>query len=404
MGRKVGGKRCGWVAGILMAALGFASPALAKTSLVLRGDIAYRTLDTADVWNLEPRRNPFADGDFAAILGAMEAHASAVKAAKEEADAKTAALRERAEADRQACLASFQDANSKVAKRKCRPKAVRKVAPTAIRMPAFSLPQSDGHRLDGVHQAILEHKAGPKPAGWEAKVEEIRNEPDFSRKLELADAYVDAEIRYVDRWGRWALAPRAAFSGGGICRDFAVAKFIILTEAGVPAEALRLVTVTDRGVTRVVRGKVKSDNFHVMLMAKDEASQVYVLDMLASDIALGGKAWKLSESPQRHRAVEWAGTLGGSMTADRWHHKVSGVVAETKNGFLLADASRRNFWTATKPYGDGYLVATPLDGGRKGAEAWLKKGKASTVAVDAPFGPLPSVKGDVIEAEEEVSE
>jgi predicted transglutaminase-like cysteine proteinase len=73
-------------------------------------------------------------------------------------------------------------------------------------------------------------------------------------QLDEANRAVNMAIRYasdfalhgeVDRW----TAPLATFAvGKGDCEDYAIAKFVALTEAGFPREDLQLVLVRDRAV------------------------------------------------------------------------------------------------------------------------------------------------------------
>jgi predicted transglutaminase-like cysteine proteinase len=73
-------------------------------------------------------------------------------------------------------------------------------------------------------------------------------------QLEEANRAVNVAIRYVSDFAqhgeadRWS-APLASFATGkGDCEDYAIAKYVALTEAGFPREELRLVLVRDRAV------------------------------------------------------------------------------------------------------------------------------------------------------------
>jgi predicted transglutaminase-like cysteine proteinase len=73
-------------------------------------------------------------------------------------------------------------------------------------------------------------------------------------QLEEANRAVNVAIRYVSDFAqhgeadRWS-APLASFATGkGDCEDYAIAKYVALTEAGFPHEELRLVLVRDRAV------------------------------------------------------------------------------------------------------------------------------------------------------------
>src|SRR5204862_6889628 len=73
-------------------------------------------------------------------------------------------------------------------------------------------------------------------------------------RLDEANRAVNAAIRYMSDYAqhgeadRWS-APLASFATGkGDCEDYAIAKFVALTEAGFPREDLQLVLVRDRAV------------------------------------------------------------------------------------------------------------------------------------------------------------
>ena len=63
----------------------------------------------------------------------------------------------------------------------------------------------------------------------------------------MAIRYMSAYAQHgeADRWS----APLASFATGkGDCEDYAIAKYVALTEAGFPHEELRLVLVRDRSI------------------------------------------------------------------------------------------------------------------------------------------------------------
>jgi predicted transglutaminase-like cysteine proteinase len=73
-------------------------------------------------------------------------------------------------------------------------------------------------------------------------------------QLDEANRAVNMAIRYMSDYAqhgeadRWS-APLASFATGkGDCEDYAIAKYVALTEAGFPHEELRLVLVRDRSV------------------------------------------------------------------------------------------------------------------------------------------------------------
>jgi predicted transglutaminase-like cysteine proteinase len=81
-----------------------------------------------------------------------------------------------------------------------------------------------------------------------AKSKSKRDQLDeVNRGVNIAIRYVSDMIQYgeADRWS----APLATFaSGKGDCEDFAIAKYVVLREAGIPADNLRIVLVRDQAI------------------------------------------------------------------------------------------------------------------------------------------------------------
>lgn len=85
-------------------------------------------------------------------------------------------------------------------------------------------------------------------------------------RIETANSLINGAIRYqsdlaqhgvIDLWS----APLASFaSGRGDCEDFAIAKYVLLREAGIPEQDLRILLVRDRSV--------RED--HAVLAVRDE--------------------------------------------------------------------------------------------------------------------------------------
>ena len=141
---------------------------------------------------------------------------------------------------------------------------------------------SDRDRARAIATAWRQHESGRvKSPGWTDAVTAIRAETNPTKKLMLADAYVDSHVRYVDRDnGLWAKTPVAAAKEGGLCRDFSTMKAFLLLNAGFPAEDLRIVTLAP-GAGR--------DRAHVVLAARADG-KVFLLDMLKGDQSRGGYA------------------------------------------------------------------------------------------------------------------
>ena len=112
---------------------------------------------------------------------------------------------------------------------------------------------------------VLErHRAGPIATGrscaggvegacagptWLAFLDQLETGA-LSEQLIQVNRYVN-EIQYVQdvaNWGEsdhWA-APAEFFANGGDCEDYAIAKYFLLRELGVPPEQLKIVVLHDR--------------------------------------------------------------------------------------------------------------------------------------------------------------
>ncbi len=98
-------------------------------------------------------------------------------------------------------------------------------------------------------------------------------------RLDEANRAVNMAIRYVSDYAqhgeadRWS-APLATFATGkGDCEDYAIAKYVALTEAGFPRDDLQLVLVRDRAV--------RQD--HAVLAARHDGHWL-ILDSRRSDL------------------------------------------------------------------------------------------------------------------------
>lgn len=146
---------------------------------------------------------------------------------------------------------------------------------------AFAAPLSpsvDMGRLTGLRKAMEEH-ARAKPAGWDALVERAKVEWAKGGERALFRA-VDAlinDIPYVDGTDGTFFSPARLFSRGGVCKDFVVSKYILLREAGYPAERLRIAVLSPKG---------PAGEWHVVLMALPQgAKDPAVLDLVPFGMA-----------------------------------------------------------------------------------------------------------------------
>lgn len=84
---------------------------------------------------------------------------------------------------------------------------------------------------------------------WRRLVQALRGLDPMAR-VERANAEIN-RVPYVRSELNWARrdyweTPLELIAGSGQCQDFAVAKYLLLREAGMPAEQLRVVVVQDR--------------------------------------------------------------------------------------------------------------------------------------------------------------
>lgn len=90
---------------------------------------------------------------------------------------------------------------------------------------------------------------------------------------------------------RWASPLKTLAAGAGDCEDYAIAKYVALQAAGVPADDLRLVIVRDVGLqedhavvaARLDRSWVMLDNRRLMMIADTDMRGVVPLFVLAHD-------------------------------------------------------------------------------------------------------------------------
>ncbi|SAK71586.1 hypothetical protein AWB80_03822 [Caballeronia pedi] len=142
-------------------------------------------------------------------------------------------------------------------------------------------PSSDAiGRVQRLREALRSHQTR-EPAGWSRLVAQVRAERvkagDMSAVL-LADALVN-EVRYRDGTDGSYYAPARFFVESGVCKDFAVAKYLLLRDAGFDIARLRLVSLAPRYNNT-------PDDWHVILVVQiDGASEPLALDSPSAPIA-----------------------------------------------------------------------------------------------------------------------
>lgn len=142
-------------------------------------------------------------------------------------------------------------------------------------------PSSDAiGRVQRLREALRTHMTR-EPAGWTGLVAQVRAERvkagDASAVL-LADALVN-QVRYRDGTDGSYYAPARFFAESGVCKDFAVAKYLLLRDAGFDVARLRLASLAPRYNNT-------PDDWHVILVVQiDGASEPLALDSPSAPIA-----------------------------------------------------------------------------------------------------------------------
>ncbi|MGU4699200.1 hypothetical protein K6L09_21255 [Burkholderia cepacia] len=110
--------------------------------------------------------------------------------------------------------------------------------PAVLQVAAF-VPGEGNYRYQKLETAIEQHEA-QKPKNWEFLVELVKNQPDDYSKVALANLLIN-QIPYVDGTDGTYFPPIKGFQRGGVvCKDYAVAKYLLLKEAGYPIDKMAL--------------------------------------------------------------------------------------------------------------------------------------------------------------------
>ncbi|OUL97527.1 transglutaminase-like domain-containing protein [Paraburkholderia hospita] len=189
-------------------------------------------------------------------------------------------------------------------------------------------PSSDAiGRVQRLREALRSHLTRA-PAGWGRLVAQVRAERvkagDASAVL-LADALVN-EVRYRDGTDGSYYAPARFFAESGVCKDFAVAKYLLLRDAGFDIARLRLVSLAPRYNNT-------PDDWHVILVVQiDGASEPLALDSPSAP-----NAKRASETANEASASSGPSALLGAILAGR---EPAGAVLRAPAGPLTAPLSR----------------------------------------------------------------
>jgi len=189
-------------------------------------------------------------------------------------------------------------------------------------------PSSDAiGRVQRLREALRSHLTRA-PAGWGRLVAQVRAERvkagDASAVL-LADALVN-EVRYRDGTDGSYYAPARFFAESGVCKDFAVAKYLLLRDAGFDIARLRLVSLAPRYNNT-------PDDWHVILVVQiDGASEPLALDSPSAPTVK-----RAGETASEASASSGPSALLGAILVGR---EPAGAVLRAPAGPLTAPLSR----------------------------------------------------------------
>lgn len=161
---------------------------------------------------------------------------------------------------------------------------------------SVSMPKKDD-RFKNVMNAVSKHEK-EKPAGWEDLVADVAAEPDDLVKLKMANSIIN-KVPYKDGTDGTYYHPAKLFSKGGVCKDMAISKYLLLRDAGYNTDNLRIAVLTPR------IDKPESP-FHVVLVAKAN-DQDYVLDLIPSYLAEQERAKLKTTKEKQIKAIREAG-------------------------------------------------------------------------------------------------
>lgn len=117
-------------------------------------------------------------------------------------------------------------------------------------------------RQERIQQAIEAHKKD-QPDIWEALVYMTTTQPDEQAKVTFANSFINHIAEYREQNIKRYLSPKKLLEIGGVCKDFAVAKYLLLREAGIKASDLKFVLLSPRK-------SAKRSEYHVNLLYKDK--------------------------------------------------------------------------------------------------------------------------------------
>jgi predicted transglutaminase-like cysteine proteinase len=114
------------------------------------------------------------------------------------------------------------------------------------------LARADAERSDAQHVCESRYDTHCVPAEWQSLIDQLRG-LDLPQQIEIANQAMNSHPYVPTRvnWHRsmyWE-SPFEFLRYGGQCQDYAIAKYLLLRAAGVPAEAMRMVVLRDAAIS-----------------------------------------------------------------------------------------------------------------------------------------------------------
>lgn len=165
-------------------------------------------------------------------------------------------------------------------------------------------PRKGDTRFKNLTRALELHEQ-EKPLGWAELVKGVADEPDPIKKLKLANSIIN-KVPYLDGTDGSYYHPAKLYRQGGVCKDMAVAKYLLLKEAGYRLDLMRLAALSPR------IDKPESA-FHVVLVAQANGKD-YVLDLIPAYLAAQERAQNKTTKTQQMQTIREAGLDLDSVT------------------------------------------------------------------------------------------
>lgn len=131
-------------------------------------------------------------------------------------------------------------------------------------------PAANAGYLDNITRALREHNK-EKPKGWDALVAKVKAAEESGGELEMvrmANSVIN-ELPYLDGTdGTWFWPAKFFKRGSGVCKDYAMSKYILLRDAGFSVDKMRVMVMAE---SKASCGSRRCD-WHVVLGADPEGT------------------------------------------------------------------------------------------------------------------------------------